>query len=149
MSSEVDWVFPEGDYYEKPLELPPLARFTSARVTCSACGGNEQVKPSGRCSNCDRDAYLLKVYKITAAEYEALLESQGGVCAICKKDPYKPAVDHDHACCPGRGGEDNPTCGGCVRGILCQRCNQALGLLRDDANIAARAAEYLRVTGGR
>lgn len=77
-----------------------------------------------------------KKYGITHAEFLSLLESQGGVCAICKL----PAL--------GRGGR-NAFCvdhchkTGSVRGILCSNCNSAIGLLFDDASVVASAAAYL------
>lgn len=48
------------------------------------------------------------------------------------------AIDHDHSCCPGE-----ITCGECIRGILCRRCNSGLGLFRDDWRIAQNAMKYL------
>jgi hypothetical protein len=65
---------------------------------------------------------LWKLYKMGRATYEALLEVQGGVCAICRAGQARPlVVDHDHQCCP-----KTPTCGRCTRGLLCQPCNLAM-----------------------
>ena len=74
---------------------------------------------------------IYKKYKMTRAMYEGLLESQGGVCAICKNPPTKNylAVDHDHSCCP-----DSKTCGNCIRGLLCGSCNSFLGRVNDEPN---------------
>src|SRR5690625_6229484 len=59
---------------------------------------------------------------------DAMLKEQGGICAVCGIDPdHKWAVDHDHSCCPG-----TKSCGRCVRGILCDRCNTAIGTLGED-----------------
>lgn len=81
---------------------------------------------------------LWKRYKITAEQYEALLEAQGGVCAMCAKPPADArrfAVDHDHRCCPGR-----ETCGKCIRGLLCTSCNNHLGILENETFVAAADA---------
>ncbi len=61
-------------------------------------------------------------------------------CAICKRKPSnKPlSIDHNHACCPG-----GKTCGKCIRGLLCRRCNTVLGLVNDDASILLSALKYL------
>lgn len=64
-----------------------------------------------------------------------MLLEQSFECKICKRDIFIDsdhlAVDHDH----DTGG---------IRGILCQPCNMALGLFKDDEEILASAIEYLR-----
>ncbi len=78
-----------------------------------------------------RQYKLLCAYGMTIADYDALLERQGGVCAICKKHPGETlCVDHCHAT-------------GKVRGLLCRKCNAAIGFLEDDPRAARAAAAYL------
>lgn len=59
------------------------------------------------------------------------------VCAICGA-PYEEGatlcVDHDH-------GTNK------VRGFLCRTCNIGIGSFKDDANLVAKALEYLLRTG--
>ncbi len=84
-------------------------------------------------------AYKLRSYGLTLEQYAALLQEQGGACAICGEPEtggWDLAIDHDHAT-------------GIVRGLLCRRCNVGIGLLRDDADVAAAAADYLRRSTGR
>src|SRR5262245_57445902 len=71
----------------------------------------------------------LKRYGITLAEYDALLEKQGGVCAICRKHSKRRlCVDHCHRT-------------GMIRGLLCDSCNLGLGSLQDDqASLVAALA---------
>lgn len=78
------------------------------------------------------------MYGITVDDYNALLEEQGEVCAICRRPEHvvsrgklKPlSVDHDHA--TGR-----------VRGILCHECNVGLGKFGDVPELLRVAADYL------
>ena len=72
----------------------------------------------------------LRGYGLTQDQFEAMMIDQMGQCLICCTEMNPPAVDHDHAT-------------GEVRGLLCRQCNAALGLLRDDPAILARAAAYL------
>jgi hypothetical protein len=77
-------------------------------------------------------------YGLSSAEIAALIETQGGACALCRLtlgDAFH--VDHDHACCPG-----SKTCGECIRGVLCRRCNIGLGQFNDDPDLLAAAAAY-------
>lgn len=85
--------------------------------------------------------YALKKYNITSASYDGLLEAQGGVCAICwRSEPSgkRLAIDHDHDCCPPGG-----SCGECIRGLLCSRCN-ALLIGHYDVPQLYRAVHYLQ-----
>ena len=54
-------------------------------------------------------------------------------------------IDHDHACCPL--GSDSSSCGRCVRGMLCHRCNVGIGFFRDNPDYLIAAAEYLAESG--
>lgn len=95
------------------------------------------------CPDCGRDSpdvQRFKRYGITREQYEAAT-AQG--CRICQRKDRKLHVDHDHACCPMRGGNGR-TCGQCIRGLICGPCNRGLGLFGDDSEALVRAAEYLR-----
>jgi hypothetical protein len=90
---------------------------------------------------------LVRNYGITGETYNALFEGQAGLCAICEQPEtatyrgrlMKLSVDHDHGCCPGK-----KSCGQCVRGLLCNRCNnRVLGSVSDDINILKAAVVYL------
>lgn len=75
----------------------------------------------------------LKKYGISQSDYEALLNHQGGVCAICNRTMQgsrDEVVDHDHKT-------------GQVRGIIHGNCNIALGMLNDDPELLINAAKYL------
>lgn len=81
-------------------------------------------------------------YGFTIEDYDRLVAAQGGGCAICHGPPFGQHryfnFDHDHACCPGE-----ESCGKCIRGLLCSRCNTAIGLLLEDPVRLESAMEYL------
>jgi hypothetical protein len=83
--------------------------------------------------------YSLKQgYGISLETYNEMLQEQGNVCAICGKPEQVVArgrvkalaVDHDHTT-------------GEIRGLLCQACNKALGLLQDDVSLFEKSIQYL------
>ncbi len=91
----------------------------------------------------DRRARSLKKFGLTLESFAALLDAQGGRCAACgTTEPGGPhdqwSVDHDHRCCPS-----SRSCGGCVRGVLCNNCNVGLGMMQDDPESLRRAADYI------
>lgn len=79
---------------------------------------------------------VLRKYGLTIEDYESMLVQQNGTCAICDgtKTGYKNgtfAVDHCHT--TNR-----------VRGLLCSKCNMAIGYMDDQPERLERAATYLR-----
>ena len=84
-----------------------------------------------------RNAYLVKHYGITSEQYEEMLEAQDGRCALCGKRSLKLrlAVDHDHTL--DRLGFK------VVNGLLCSRCNRALGVFEWDAQVLRRLRDYV------
>lgn len=113
----------------------PLDRFKSARGRiCVDC------QTSGRAAYA-KGVRLFERYGITLEEYDALVEAQGGLCAICGRKPrYALHVDHDHALeRAGIVGRRN------VRGLLCKLCNgRLLPSVRDDVETLNRAIAYLQ-----
>lgn len=81
----------------------------------------------------------LRKYGLSAEQYDAMLRRQNGVCAICGKPETSRktkllSVDHDH--------RTNR-----VRGLLCTRCNVAIGLLGHDASRLHSAVDYITTNG--
>lgn len=66
---------------------------------------------------------LRRKYNMSLEQYQEMLDRQGGACAICGRAGLVLDVDHDHSCCEGPH-----SCGGCVRGLLCRRCNLRVGM---------------------
>ncbi len=60
-------------------------------------------------------------------------------CEICGSHE-RLCIDHDHSCCP----KNSVTCGQCVRGILCDPCNKAIGIMEDNIENLMRAVKYLQ-----
>jgi len=79
----------------------------------------------------------LKQYGITEEQWQEMFKQQNGVCAICHKHQVyrRLSVDHNHKT-------------GKVRGLLCVRCNRALGYVFDSPILLRNAAEYIERTAG-
>lgn len=93
-----------------------------------------KYKPSNWSGLEREDAIMRRIYGISLKDFDALLEFQGGGCAICAKPidamRRRMNVDHDHKT-------------GKVRGILCSGCNTGLGHLGDNVEGLKRALYYL------
>lgn len=77
-------------------------------------------------------------YGVSTTQVNTMLDSQGFVCAICKKAPLSKAgtptalhLDHCHTV-------------GRIRAFLCAHCNRGLGSFCDDPNLLLAAARYLK-----
>lgn len=118
---------------------------------CNACG---EIKPLddgfypsrhrngrvtyGHCKTClyarYRKDYLAREYGLTEEEFEALLDAQGGACAICQR-PFgttvRTNIDHSH-----RTHE--------VRAVLCVNCNtKVLPIVEYQTDVVRAALAYL------
>lgn len=69
-------------------------------------------------------------YKLTATEYDKMLRTQAGRCAICDLAMRIPFVDHCHST-------------GKVRGLLCSQCNSGIGMFEDNPGLLEKAFVYL------
>jgi hypothetical protein len=93
-----------------------------------------------------RNWFLMHHYKMT---FETFLERSANGCEICGNKPERNLhVDHDHNCCKGK-----VSCGKCVRGIVCNRCNTAVdklenGIMRADYPLYNKLQQYLEKYNG-
>jgi len=86
-----------------------------------------------------RDLKLKQAYGVGSEYFDSKLKEQGNVCGSCKQSvktiwrnkEIKMALDHDHK-------------NGKPRGVLCIKCNRALGLLNDNLEIIFGLADYLK-----
>jgi hypothetical protein len=87
-------------------------------------------------------------YGLSIEAYNELLRKQNYICATPNCYTYhteeKPLhVDHDHKCCADYNGRTRKTCGKCIRGLLCARCNLLLGLAEDDSGLLEGLKDYV------
>lgn len=81
-----------------------------------------------------RDKLLKSAYGMTQEDFDRMLESQDGGCAVCGVTENQVTdvmfVDHCHDT-------------GKVRGLLCSLCNSGIGKLQDNPEIILKAYRYL------
>jgi hypothetical protein len=131
-------------HYRKPLPV---------EVPLCKCGCGKEVGRKGRGfstwivghhrqkhghdrAQAKNNEYLFRKYGLTRPEYDSLVTKQDGRCGICgtsevRRGDYRWCVDHDHST-------------GKIRGLLCFRCNSAIGLLDDNIGTAEKLVAYLR-----
>lgn len=98
-------------------------------------GSTKRVSPKDQAA----DKRLQREYQITLGEHQKVFKFQNYVCAMCKQPvpTGKPrlAVDHRHS-------------DGLIRGLLCWKCNRAIGAFHrffpDTIEMFQAAFEYLR-----
>lgn len=111
----------------------------------SACphGHYRRYVTTNNCIGCDQDsrkkrsekarwARIKKEYGLSELDVTQMLHAQNFQCAICEID-IKTNYHIDHCHLTGK-----------VRNILCQKCNQAIGLLNENELLFLKAANYIR-----
>ena len=121
----------DRDYYQRHKE--EISRRSRERWRADAA---YREKLLSRSREWNRNNRLTALYGMTLADYERMRKRQGDACAICKRTDVPLCVDHCHST-------------GEIRGLLCHRCNLALGCSCDDPEILLAAAAYLRAGGVR
>lgn len=90
-----------------------------------------------------RDIYLTesaRKYGITREQFAQMLERQSEKCATCFRafdwddKQAKPHIDHCHKT-------------GKIRGLLCNGCNSALGIINENIETLSNLIEYLKCHG--
>ena len=135
--------------------IPPEHEFYEGR-TCNTCkqfktSDNYYVEKAAQgrfgitmraiCIPCTEERKwrrdLFRRYGITYEDYTGLQTKQDHKCAICgspeagnSRTNGKLFVDHCHT-------------SGKVRGLLCSKCNHAIGLLNDDTDLLRKSIKYL------
>lgn len=78
-----------------------------------------------------KNSRLMARYGITIEMFEAILESQGGICPVCEESDKVFCVDHNHKTLK-------------IRGIVCVNCNlRVIGGARDQDWKLVNAAKYV------
>ena len=122
----------------KPIDEFYLRNKTSMRrhSTCKECDKNRISKTYWEDPSVYQNSHLKRNYGITLNDYNQMLTEQNDSCAICKTtEPGgkhgKFMVDHCHTT-------------GNVRGLLCKRCNIALGEVEDNTQTLQSMIDYLK-----
>jgi hypothetical protein len=129
---------------QKALREKVAAARTAATLARDEAIALEQISPpketghrQRRIPHAARANRLKKTFNLTLEEYAARLTAQGGVCAICMLPPGQLPLCVDHCHTTGR-----------VRGLLCRKCNTALGQFKDSMVNLARALLYMAPPAG-
>lgn len=100
---------------------------------CKICSRQYDKEVDSRRKEAYHKARVHRTYNLPPEAFDAMKQEQQNKCKICGSGPPEGAqlcIDHCHE--TGR-----------VRGLLCARCNRAIGSFHDDANLLRKAAEYL------
>lgn len=144
-------------HLKKAIKNPLGAGNSIATIKCPSCNNDFEIKIrninrgggvycSKKCNpsyaaKYERSVLLrrrnLKKYGLSIEKYQDIVESINNKCQICGKTPSpssvrhnKLSVDHDHVT-------------GQLRGLICHKCNVALGLFCEDVDILNNAIQYL------
>lgn len=121
------------------------SEFTFRASWCKICQATAEGQKRQKDSLYARRSLLRSRYGLTLEDYDRMLYTQGGGCAICGRPPREGGpslhVDHDHRCCSG----SKKTCGKCIRGLLCYPCNSKLAVLESDKEFHKRMRAYVGV----
>ena len=111
----------------------PLSEFHKRTYSSGKIGHQNNCK---KCQSAIRAGYykpheaMRRKFRLTESEYETLMSNDN--CQICDRDisNEKKCIDHCHY-------KEK------IRGVLCNNCNTALGLIGDNVSTLSRMIDYL------
>lgn len=113
---------------EQPCKYGHLLRWVNSN-NCVECDKSARVRHKISC----KFSRIKKEYGLTKEQYENLLAKQNGKCAICNNgSPSRFSLHIDHCHKTKK-----------VRGLLCNKCNQAIGLFNESVALFKKAIEYI------
>ena len=137
---------------------------TTGSKTCTKCGVTKEItefykrggkqSPNTRHNHCKectkmrvsatpsivkREQALKRMYGITQTDYEVMIAEQNNKCAIC--NTTEPGGRHNS----GYFVVDHCHCTNKIRGVLCNNCNTALGLVGDNVDTLHKMINYLGI----
>lgn len=126
--------------YRKNYQLKNRERIIEYRNSRKEISRKLDNKHYARTKDRHRELQMARRYQISIEEYKSLFKNQNNLCAICDKPETARmygvnkylAVDHCHKT-------------GKVRGLLCKKCNQAIGLLDENIDLLDKIKIYLNV----
>ena len=121
-------------------ETKEVSLFREASKTCKKCRSQQQKewreRNQAHFDESCRRRHLKTRYGMTLEQYNEMLEEQQGKCAICDRHGQSPGnkrnLDVDHCHKTGK-----------IRGLLCNRCNQSMGKVKDDIDLLKKFLAYL------
>jgi len=78
-------------------------------------------------------------FGMTPSDYEVMLNSQNGCCAICGKHHTEFNVKNKTRLCIEHNHQT-----GKIRGLVCVKCNSVIGFANDNIQVLENAIEYLK-----
>ena len=111
-------------------------RASGRQPYCKDCHNKRMRK--GYCSRTMWEYDMKRNYGIGIKEYDIMMDAQNMSCAICMTHISKVSKGHKKHFCIDHDHETNK-----VRGLLCDSCNRALGLFKDDIDVLSSAIIYL------
>jgi hypothetical protein len=125
--------------YCRKCKKSKQAKFVN-KLLCTTCGKETKDRQRKMYNSKEykiiaRDKRLKKEYGIGIDDYNKMFNEQNGACYICKKHQSELnstlAVDHCHKT-------------GKVRGLLCYKCNTALGLIYESIGSLINMIDYIK-----
>lgn len=92
-----------------------------------------QSRNREKCLETTRRCRIKRQYGLTHDQLEQMRANQQNRCVICGdefSDTNRACVDHDHET-------------GAIRDLLCSKCNQGIGCLKESTAVLHSAIEYL------